>query len=74
MAIGFSLGRWSGSAVARNKFKRVARKTFLNHQKNKQPLHILIKTKKPLDKIDSLQTELLFLLNQTEQTESAYSG
>ena len=74
MAIGFSLGRWSGSAVVRNKFKRVARKTFLNHQKNKQPLHVLIKTKKPIHKIDNLQKEILSLLNQTEQTETSCNG
>ena len=74
LAIGFSLGRWSGTAVVRNKFKRVARKTFLCHQKNKQPLHVLIKTKTPIHKIDNLQKELLSLFNQTEQIENSYNG
>jgi len=67
VAIGFSLGRWSGSAVVRNKFKRTVRQIFINYQKNKEPLHVLIKPKRSLVQISGLKNELLFLLDKAQK-------
>jgi len=67
LAIGFSLGRWSGSAVVRNKFKRVARHIFLKHQKNKKSLHVLLRPKKTLIQINSFKKEFLFLLDKAQR-------
>ena len=67
LALGFSLGRWSGSAVVRNKFKRVARLIFINHQKNKDPLHVLVKPKRALFQIKDFKNEFLFLLDEAQK-------
>jgi len=62
LKIGFALGRWCGSAVERNKFKRQARTTIRSFQDKRGPLHVLVQPKTKINNIESVQAELLNIL------------
>ena len=66
LKIGFALGGWSGNAVARNRFKRIARKTIKSFYKNRLPVSILVQTKNKITLIKSLENEIIGLLSSSK--------
>ena len=65
-AVGFALGGWCGSAVERNVFKRQAREIIKTFYLSKQPVHVLVQTKKKLKEIKNAKEEILKILNQSK--------
>ena len=65
-AVGFSLGGWCGSAIERNRFKRQAREIIKFFYLSKQPVHVLVQTKKKLKEIKNAKEEILKILNQSK--------
>ena len=72
LKIGFSVGRWCGSAVKRNQFKRKARCIIRSFHNNKPSCELVVSLKSSIHAISFLEKEIHAVLSKIHKTNTTY--